>query len=139
MDLGNAGMRIFGLIGSAIGLFVFLWAVCTHHLNRDALILFREGTEHGDHQKLTAANEHFAALLRLQPRALLPLDWAATQSNRPAVLRTLGQMEHGTARLKEAVAAYREALQEYSRQRSPVRWAAIQNDLGLTLWRLGER
>jgi hypothetical protein len=31
------------------------------------------------------------------------------------------------------------SLQEYSRQRTPVRWAAIQNGLGLTLWRLGER
>lgn len=47
-------------------------------------------------------------------------------------------MEHSTARLEEAVATYREALQEYPRQRAPVRWAALQNDLGLTLWRLGE-
>jgi tetratricopeptide (TPR) repeat protein len=131
-------MRIVGLVGSAIGLFVFVWAVYTHHLSREALILFHEGSARSDHQKLTAANERFAALLRLQPRALLPLDWAATQSNRAAVLRMLGQMEHATARLKEAVATYREALQEYPRQRAPVRWAAIQNDLGLTLWRLGE-
>ena len=132
-------MKIFGLIGSAIGLFVFLWAVYTHHLAREAHILFREGAEHRDYQQLTAANERFSALLRLQPRALVPLDWAATQSNRAAVLRTLGQMEHGTARLKEAVATYREALREYSLQHSPAPWRAAQNDLGLTLWRLGER
>jgi tetratricopeptide (TPR) repeat protein len=132
-------MRILGLMGSAIGLFVFLWAVYTHHLNREGLILFHEGSARSDHQKLTAANERFADLLRLQPRALLPLDWAATQNNRAAVLRVLGQMEQATARLEEAVAAYREALQEYPRYSAPVRWAAIQNDLGLTLWRLGER
>jgi tetratricopeptide (TPR) repeat protein len=139
MGLENTGMRIFGLIGSAIGLFVFVWAVYTHHLNRESLILFREGAEHGDYQKLMVANERFAALLRLQPRTLLPLDWAATQRNRAAVLRTLGQIEQGTARLQEAVVAYREAVQEYTRQRAPVRWAAIQGELGLTLWRLGER
>lgn len=132
-------MRIIGLVGSTIGIFVFLWAVYTHHLGREALILFHEGSEHRDHQKLTAAKEHFAALLRLQPQALLPLDWAATQSNRAAVLRTLGQMERGTARLKEAVVAYREALEEFTRERAPARWAAIQGDLGVTLWRLGER
>src|SRR5215469_15714892 len=132
-------MRILGLMGSAIGLFVFLWAVCTHHLNREGLVLFHEGSARSDQQKLTAANERFADLLRLQPRVLLPLDWAATQSNRAAILRTLGQMEYSTARLEEAVATYRQVLQEYPRQRTPVRWAAIQNDLGLTLWRLGER
>ena len=132
-------MRIVGLIGSAIALFVFVWAVYTHHVGREAHILFHEGSERGDHQKLTAADALFADLLRLQPRALLPLDWAATQSNRAAELRMLGQMEHATARLEEAVATYREALQEYPRHSAPIRWAAIQNDLGLTLWRLGER
>ena len=46
-------------------------------------------------------------------------------------------MEHSTARLEEAV-TYREVLQEYPRQRAPVRMGGVQNDLGLTLWRLGE-
>jgi hypothetical protein len=102
-------MRIVALIGSAIGLFVFLGTVYTHHVSREAHILFHEGSERGDHQKLTAANELFADLLRLQPRVLLPLDWAATQTSWAAILRTLGQMEHSTARLEEAVATYREA------------------------------
>jgi len=48
-------MRVVGLIGSAIGILVFVWAVYTHHLGREALILFHEGSERGDHQKLTAA------------------------------------------------------------------------------------
>jgi tetratricopeptide (TPR) repeat protein len=135
---GNGRMRIVGLIGSTIGLFVFLWAIYTHHVSREAHILFHEGSESSDHQKLIAANELFADLLRLQPRVVLPLDWAATQSSRAAILRMLGQMDHATPRLEEAVATYREALQEYPRQRAPARWAAIQNDLGLTLWRLGE-
>ncbi len=39
----------------------------------------------------------------------MPLDWATTQNNLGAALRTLGERESGTARLKEAVAAYRAA------------------------------
>ena len=38
------------------------------------------------------------------------LDWAATQMNLGTALQTLGEREGGTARLDEAVAAYREAL-----------------------------
>ena len=44
-------------------------------------------------------------------RARVPLDWAATQNNLGIALRTLGERESGTARLEEAVAAYREALE----------------------------
>src|SRR5229473_2099498 len=40
----------------------------------------------------------------------------------------LGERENGTARLEEAVAAYRAALQEYKRDRVPLQWAAIQDD-----------
>src|SRR5271157_510642 len=47
--------------------------------------------------------------------------------------------ESGTARLEEAVAAYRAALEERTRERVPLRWAATQNNLGNSLMRLGER
>ena len=71
---------------------------------------------------MTAANEFFAALLRLQPRALLlaGLGCDPEQSGRGTEDRW-GQREHATARLEEAVATYREVLQEYPRQRAPVR------------------
>ena len=45
----------------------------------------------------------------------------------------------GTAELEEAVAAYREALKERTRERVPLRWATIQNNLGNALYDLGER
>jgi tetratricopeptide (TPR) repeat protein len=54
-------------------------------------------------------------------------------------LRTLGERESGTARLEQAVTAYRAALQEHTRERVPLNWAATQNNLGNALWRLGER
>ena len=51
----------------------------------------------------------------------------------------LGERESGTARLDEAVAAYREALKEQTRERVPLDWAMTQNNLGTALWTLGER
>ena len=42
----------------------------------------------------------------------MPLDWAMTQNNLGAALLRLGERESGTARLEEAVAAYRAALEE---------------------------
>ena len=41
--------------------------------------------------------------------------------------------------MEEAVTAYRAALEEYSRDRVPLDWAATQNNLGNALQRLGER
>ena len=40
----------------------------------------------------------------------MPLDWATTQNNLGNALAGLGDRESGTARLEEAVAAYRAAL-----------------------------
>ena len=69
----------------------------------------------------------------------MPLDWARTQNNLGNALWTLGERESGTARLEEAVAAYRAALQERTRERVPLDWAATQSNLGNALSVLGER
>src|SRR6185437_1999590 len=66
-------------------------------------------------------------------------DWAMTQTNLGAALPTLGERESGTARLEEAVAAYREALKEYTRERVPLDWAMTQTNLGAALQTLGGR
>src|SRR5207245_2481819 len=62
-----------------------------------------------------------------------------TQNNLGNALRTLGERESGTARLEQAVEAYRAALQEYTRERVPLDWAMTQTNLGTALWRLGQR
>src|SRR5580693_1678152 len=62
-----------------------------------------------------------------------------TQTNLGAALQTLGGRESGTARLEEAVAAYREALKERTRGRVPLDWAMTQTNLGAALQALGER
>jgi len=51
----------------------------------------------------------------------------------------LGERERGTARLQEAVTAYRMALEELTRERAPLPWATTQNNLGTALRKLGER
>jgi tetratricopeptide (TPR) repeat protein len=66
----------------------------------------------------------------------VPLDWAMTQNN---LGNALGERESGTARLEEAVAAYRAALEEWKREYMPLDWAMTQNNLGNALWALGER
>jgi tetratricopeptide (TPR) repeat protein len=62
-----------------------------------------------------------------------------TQNNLGNALWQLGAREAGTARLEEAVTAYREALKECTPARVPLDWAATQNNLGTALEALGER
>jgi hypothetical protein len=54
-------------------------------------------------------------------------------------LATLGERESGTARLEEAVAAYREALQENTRACVPLEWAKSTGNQGEALMLLAER
>jgi tetratricopeptide (TPR) repeat protein len=54
-------------------------------------------------------------------------------------LARLGGRESGTARLEEAVAAFRAALEELTRARLPLQWAMTQSNLGAALATLGER
>ena len=63
----------------------------------------------------------------------MPLDWAMTQNNLGNALSTLGERESGTARLEEAVAAYRAALEEWTRERVPLDWAMATGDQGVAL------
>jgi tetratricopeptide (TPR) repeat protein len=69
----------------------------------------------------------------------VPLQWAGTQNNLGNALKTLGERESGTGKLEEAVAAYREALKERTRERVPLDWATTQNNLGIALETLGAR
>src|SRR5262249_17063556 len=54
-------------------------------------------------------------------------------------LGTLGERESSSERLEEAVAAYREALKERTRDRVPSEWAKTMNNFGYALAQLGER
>lgn len=67
------------------------------------------------------------------------MDWASTQNNLGNALRILGDRESGTKSLEEAVAAFRQALQEWTREQVPMNWAKAQNNLGIALAILGDR
>ena len=69
----------------------------------------------------------------------MPPDWAAAQIALGNALEALGERESGTARLEAAVAAFRAALEENTRERVPLDWAQTQNNLGLALKTLGDR
>jgi hypothetical protein len=60
----------------------------------------------------------------------MPLQRATTQMNIGTALWRLGERETGTARLEEAVADSREALQEWIRVRVPLQRAKTQMNLG---------
>ncbi|MFV0680392.1 MAG: hypothetical protein ACK5NW_08930, partial [Ottowia sp.] len=54
-------------------------------------------------------------------------------------LATCGQQQGQRAELEQAVAAYEQALEVYTRERVPLDWAATQNNLGAALQTLGQR
>jgi hypothetical protein len=56
-----------------------------------------------------------------------------TQNNLGNALWTLGERESDTTRLEEAVAAYRAALEERTRERVPRQWAQTQDTLKVVL------
>jgi hypothetical protein len=69
------------------------------------------------------------ALLLLSPRERVPLDWAGTQIALGTALGALGERESGTGKLEEVVAAYRAALEEWTRERAPLDGDAEQSRL----------
>jgi hypothetical protein len=69
----------------------------------------------------------------------LLVDEHAVQRQLRLALRVNGERESGTARLEEAVAAYRDALQERTRERVPLEWAMSTGNQGVALMLLAER
>ncbi len=68
----------------------------------------------------------------------MPTDWAMTQNNLGNVLQTFGERTGDTARLDEAVAAYRAALEVFTRADMPKGWAGIHTNLAMALKTMGE-
>jgi hypothetical protein len=61
------------------------------------------------------------------------------QNNLGNALCEIGERRGETDSLEEAVAAFREALKEYTRERVPLDWARTQSNLGAALRTLGKR
>jgi tetratricopeptide (TPR) repeat protein len=109
------------------------------YLSRETAALFLQGKEFGDNNALRSAIERYIRLIDLNPRERMPLEWAVVQNDLGMALWVLGDREAGTAKLEEAVVAFREALKELPRERVPLDWATNKNNLGVVLLSLGER
>jgi hypothetical protein len=62
-----------------------------------------------------------------------------TQNNLGTVLFRLGERESGTARLEEAVGAYRAALEERTPERVPLDWARSTSNNGVAMVVIADR
>jgi tetratricopeptide (TPR) repeat protein len=107
----------------------------------------------GDRSDIAAVPSIFARLrlsegsheaLKGYSRGRVPLLWAMAQNNLGLALTSLGNKVadrrlDGTHYRQEAVAALRDALEERTRERVPLDWAATQNNLGNVLANLGLR
>jgi len=100
----------------------------------DALYIF--GRDQGSNVHLTAA---IGVNRRLEQCARTQDEKGYAHNSYGIALGTLGQRESGTTRLEEAISAHRAALEEFSRERVPFKWATTQNNLGIALHTLGER
>jgi tetratricopeptide (TPR) repeat protein len=105
-------------------------------LNSEAEMLYEYGCDRG-------SNVHLIALIAVRRKLLdaasSNVERGLAKANLGIAIQTLGQRESGTARLEGAVAAYRGALEEYTRERVPLDWAMTQNNLGNALQTLGQR
>ena len=119
----------------------------------------------GEREKGTALLKDAVAAHRLalegRSRDRVPLEWASAENNLANALESLGQREliaeqanrlsqgggipdraaldSGAIHLADAVKAYRFALEEWTRERAPEKWAMTQHNLGAALTGLGER
>lgn len=105
---------------SALGVFVHCWASQDETKLHEAIGIFQKVI--GDRR---CANDHDLV--------------ARIQSQLGMALSTLGEREVGTARLEEAVAAYREALRGPQRERAPLERAITYYDQSNALLVLGKR
>jgi len=131
--------------GEAAAEAILALADAVHGANPAAVATFLKSEAQAlyEHGKDRGSNVHLVALIALR-RRLLALaasdgERGAALNNLGAALWTLGRRESGTARLEEAVTAYRAALEERTRERVPLDWAATQMNLGNALETLGER
>jgi len=92
---------------------------------------------------LTQAVDAYRKALESIARKQLPRDWANTQENLGAALKAQGirmsEEKKGAQLLAQAAAAFRNALEIYTREQLPQDWARTQNNFGNALREQGLR
>jgi tetratricopeptide (TPR) repeat protein len=131
--------------GEAAARAVVALAEAVHGADRASVAgaLYAEAKVRYEYGRVRGSNVHLVAAITLWRKLL---DAASTDDERGearnhlgVALATLGDREIGSARLEQAVAAFRAALDERLRERVPLRWARTQNNLGNALSILGGR
>ncbi|WP_424361568.1 hypothetical protein [Methylocystis parvus] len=84
-----------------------------------------------------AANSLLAFADRTRETA--PLKWAQTQFNLGDAYFVFGKRTVDPAKLQQSLAAFNEALKEFSHEREPMMWAAVQNGMGLVYREMGDK
>ncbi|WP_294537926.1 tetratricopeptide repeat protein, partial [uncultured Rhodoblastus sp.] len=105
-------------------------------LKAEAYTLYKFGRDRGSNVHLVSAIDLYQRLPAIAQNAD---EKGYAHSSLGVALAMLGERKRGTARLVEAVTAFRAALDELTRERVPHQWAMNQNNLGNALLRLCER
>jgi tetratricopeptide (TPR) repeat protein len=131
--------------GTAAASAILELAHTLHGNDAVSLVAFLEAESDALHEygRGRGSNVHLIAEISLR-REVLSLAKGSDDSGRArqylgTALGTLGAREGGTARLEEAVAAFRAALEEGTRERVSLQWATTQTSLGTALGMLGAR
>jgi tetratricopeptide (TPR) repeat protein len=103
------------------------WAATESKLGQ---ALTERGTANLSSDDISEAIDAFGAALTVQTKAALPLGRAATLRDRAAAERQLGDMLDDTQWYDNAIADEQEALTGFTRDESPLDWAATEEALG---------
>jgi len=105
--------------------------------SENANALMRRGEIFGEPGPLRdAARVYREQVLPLVPQDRAAGDWADAQNNLGATLSALGALGEQAA-ARDAIAAFRAALEVYTRESSPTKWALVQSNLAGALMVLG--
>lgn len=119
------------------------WATAENNMGVALLELSKQADGKRAVTLLEQAVGAIGSTLEVRTRETSPQDWAESQNNLAAVyldlsVRSEALVQHLVYE-EQAEAAYRNALQVYTADRSPELWATAQNDLGLVLFGKGFR
>jgi tetratricopeptide (TPR) repeat protein len=116
------------------------WAIIEHNLGEALRSL---GERESDTARLDEAIAAFQSglevLAQMQDREDWREEWAITQHSLGNILAIVGKRESGTAKLEDALSAYRASLTVLTQEAAPYTRASVQTQLGDTLTTLSER
>jgi hypothetical protein len=131
--------------GDAAADAILALAEALHGANAAAIVTFLNSAAESfeDYGRDRGSNVHLAALIVLR-RKLLALassnyERGTARNNLGNALEALGERESGTARLDEAVEAFRAALEERTREQVPLAWARSLGNEGVALKLIADR